>query len=101
MNIPRTDITELIGRKFKRNVYGLSIWTDEITYVGHRYQILSYDKETRETTRAIKMFVVGSRSDQWYDLDEIVLVDKPLKDIEFLQLNKKEFHEKIRKNESD
>lgn len=82
MNIPRTNIEDLIGLEFRRNKYGLSLWTDEITYVGHRYKLID------RNTRKVEVFVVGGRNDTWYDLDEIVIVNKKLSWIEEAQLGK-------------
>lgn len=90
MNIPRTNIEDLIGLDFKRNKYGLSLWTDQITYVGYRSHLKS------RTTRTIEMFVIGKLSEQWYDLDEIVIVNKPLHWMEEAQMQNREFHESIR-----
>lgn len=83
MNIPRTNIEDLIGLEFRRNKYGLSLWTDEITYVGHRYKIID------RNTRKVEIFVVGGRNNTWYDLDEIVIVNKPLNWVEKIVVEKR------------
>lgn len=93
MNIPRTSIQDLIGLEFRRNKYGLSLWTDEITYVGHRYKIID------RNTRKVEIFVVGGRNDTWYDLDEIVIVNKPLNWIEEASLQKGEMFDSKRSEE--
>jgi hypothetical protein len=87
---PVTNVESLIGLEFKRNRYGLSLWSDKISYVGYRSKIIN------RTTRTIEMFVIGTISKQWYDLNEIVIVNKPLHWIEEAQIRKIEFHESIR-----
>jgi hypothetical protein len=87
---PVTNINDLIGLDFKRNKYGLSLWTDQITYVGYTSHLKS------RTTRTIEMFVIGSLSKQWYFFSEIVIVNKKLHWIEEAQMQKREFHESIR-----
>jgi hypothetical protein len=94
MNTNRTSIENLIGLEFKRNKYGLSLWTDEITYVGHRYRIID------RNTRKIEIFVVGGRNDTSYDLDEIVIVNKPLNWIEEASIQKGEIFDSKRSEEN-
>ena len=85
-----TNLHDLIGLNFKRNKYGLSLWTDKITYVGYRSHLKS------RTIRTIEIFVIGTLSKQLYDLEEIVIVNKPLHWVEEAQMQKREFHESIR-----
>lgn len=92
MNIPRTSVENLIGLEFRRNKYGLSLWTDEITYVGHRYKLID------RNTRKVEIFVVG-RTYNWYDLDEIVIINKPLNWIEEASLQKSEIFDSRRSEE--
>jgi len=75
MSIEKTNISDLIDQNFRRNVYGYSVWIDKISYIGYRNKIVSFDKKSLETIMEIKLFVVGSRTNQKYDLDEIVIVN--------------------------
>lgn len=86
-----SDINNLIGKKFKRNVYGLSIWTDTITKVSYKTKLIN--REQKE----IIPFVIGTQSGTHYDFNEIVIVDDKLHLLEEMQITKKEFHEDIRK----
>jgi hypothetical protein len=86
-----SDFDNLVGKKFRRNVYGLSLWTDTITYVGYKTNLLN-----REHKQIIP-FVIGSNSPTHYDLNEIVIVNDKLHLLEEMQIAKKEFHEDIRK----
>ncbi len=86
-----SDFNNLIGKKFRRNVYGLSSWTDVISEVGYSTHILN------RTSKEIKPYVVGTQSKIRYDLNEIVLVVEKLHQLDELKLSKREFHEGIRK----
>jgi hypothetical protein len=93
MDSTRTNIEDLIGLEFRRNKYGLSLWTDEITYVGHRYRIID------RNTRKVEIYVVGGRNNTWYDLDEIVIVNKPLNWMEEASLQKGEMFDSKKTDE--
>lgn len=88
---PVTNVNDLIGLDFKRNKYGLSLWTDQITYVGYTSHLKS------RTTRTIEIFVIGSLSKQWYFLSEIVVVNKQLHWVEEIQLQNRELHSAMKK----
>jgi hypothetical protein len=83
----------LVGKSFKRNVYGLSTWTDEITYVGYAYNIIN------RTTSKVEMYVLGTKTKTRYALDEIVIVNRKLNMIEEIQLHKTDISERIGKGE--
>jgi len=79
----------LIGKEFKRNKYGLSIWTDKIKKITFKYEIID------RTTKKILVYVIGeSNENNWYDLDEIVLVNQKLNWMEEAALNKRELFNK-------
>lgn len=87
----KTNIESLIGKKFKRNMYGLSLWTDEITYVGYTTSILNREYSI------IKLFVVGKMSSTHYSFDEIVILNElPLHWLHEATIQKREFHESLR-----
>lgn len=88
---PITNVDSLIGLEFKRNKYGLSLWTDKITYVGYTSRVID------RKTRTIEMFVIGTLTTQWFYFNEIVIVNKKLHWIEEAQIQKYERHEKISK----
>ena len=58
----------LIGKKFKRNVYGLSKWTQTIQEVNF---ILSYVVPHGGEYYQPKLMVKGNN--HWYSIDEIVI----------------------------
>lgn len=60
---------DLIGKKFKRNVYGLTEWTDTVTNVFIVRSFIS--KGIWKPLIGIK----GTRGIWSYDLDEIVFID--------------------------
>ena len=62
---------ELIGKSFKRNVYGLSLWDDVIKRV--TYKIALDHKDL--TTRRLQFYVIRTKSPHWYSVDEIVIID--------------------------
>ena len=66
----KTDIDFLIGKSFKRNKYGLSLWTDTIKFVGCKFSII--DKNTKK----ILIYIVGEKNSKHFDLDEIVIVNE-------------------------
>lgn len=92
MNDDKTSILDLIGKYFKRNKYGLSIWTDQITYIGHRYNIIDRNISKIE-------FLIKGTTDLWFSFDEIVIVNRKLNWIEEAQLHKRDIQESIRRGE--
>ena len=62
----------LIGKKFKRNKYGLSTWTDEITSLSviRKYY---YNKDMENHYWTPQIIVHGTNTN--YYIDEIVIVD--------------------------
>ncbi len=65
-----SNINMLIGKSFKRNKYGLSIWTDTIRFVGCKFKLVD------RTTKQVEFYIVGEKSSQHFALDEIVLVNE-------------------------
>ena len=90
MKAEGVDLDRLIGLQFKRNVYGLSIWTDTIRHIGYKWKLIDRDK------RQIEIFIMGSNNDLHFSLDEIVIINKPLHWVEESVLVKREFHEALR-----
>lgn len=86
------DFNDLIGKEFKRDVYGLSIWTDTIKEIRCKYKLID------RTKKKLDFYVIGNNSPYWYAIDEIVLVNQKLHWIEEAQIQKREFHEQIRTN---
>lgn len=65
-----SDINNLIGKSFKRNKYGLSLWTDKIKYVGCKYKIID------KSTKSLELYVIGNKSTNHFLISEIVLVNE-------------------------
>lgn len=59
---------DLVGRKFKRNVYGLSKWTQTIEEVNFIY---SFVTENTEWFYQPKLMIKGNK--YWYSIDEILI----------------------------
>jgi hypothetical protein len=80
---------ELIGKSFKRNVYGPSIWTDTITKV---WVVYSWTGKTNEEGRwlLVPHIMVQGTSIFHHKLEEILIVPEPQ------QLENKERAEKIK-----
>jgi hypothetical protein len=89
---PNKSLNDLIGREFKRDVYGLSIWTDTIKEIVYKYKLID------RTKKKLELYVIGNNTPHWYSIDEIVLVNQKLYWIEEAQFQKREFHEQIRTN---
>jgi hypothetical protein len=65
-----SDISSLIGKSFKKNKYGKSIWTDEIKYVGYKNNIID------RFTKTVEIYVIGKNSPNHFPLDEILIVNE-------------------------
>jgi hypothetical protein len=63
-----TLVTDLIGKKFSRDKYGESIWTDEIVEV---FYVLSGSFKTRKFK--VEPHIRGKRTQQVYELNEIII----------------------------
>jgi hypothetical protein len=67
------NINELIGRKFKRDKYGISSWTKTINHV---YLSATTDFETNTMKLIVKIaqdeFIYGQET--WFDLSECVIL---------------------------
>ncbi len=61
---------ELIGKKFKRNKYGPSLWTDEIEKVK---RVPSFEESPSKKTYYI--FIKGKLSHLFYDLEECIIIN--------------------------
>lgn len=62
----------LVGRKFKRNVYGLSSWTSTIASMDITREMV-VDKKTRTAYFTPKIWIKSDKGIP-YDLDEIVII---------------------------
>lgn len=94
MKVEKEVYDSLVGKSFKRNVYGLSIWTDIITHVGYSYNIIN------RTTSKVEMYVLGTKSKTRYSLNEIVIVNRQLNMFEEFSLHKRDVSERIGKGEN-
>lgn len=65
------EMNHLIGRKFKRNKYGLSSWVDTIANVGYTHV------HATEGGCMTEVHVYGMKSNHCYDLKEIVISPEP------------------------
>lgn len=65
-----SDINLLIGKSFKRNKYGLSLWTDTIKFVGCKFKIVN------RNTKEVIIYIVGEKSTSHFTLDEIVIINE-------------------------
>lgn len=73
-------MNELIGRKFKRNKYGLSKWTEEIrdvrlSTVYEKIDGLWVSKPEIMVSKNTTHPIIGY-SNSWYSLNEIVLISE-------------------------
>lgn len=72
------DVKEaLIGKKFRRNKYGLSIWEDTIEDVNVLYQ-QTVIKNVWHYIPKITVMGVETKKNGFYLLDEIILVGEPV-----------------------
>lgn len=72
------DVKEaLIGKKFRRNKYGLSIWEDTIEDVNVLYQ-QTVIKNVWHYIPKITVMGVETKKNGFYLLDEIILVGNPV-----------------------
>lgn len=81
-------MTELIGKSFKRNVYGPSLWTDIITEVKVMWNIPGSLTEYKGY-QIPRLSIKGT--EHWFSLDEIIII-RPLDFGQKLQRNKQELH---------
>ncbi len=63
---------ELIGRKFRRNVYGLSSWTSVIKRVSITREMI-VDKKTKTAYFAPVIYIHNEKGNS-YQINEIVIV---------------------------
>jgi len=73
---------DLIGRNFKRNKYGLSLWTDTIRDVSFQFQLVEpvlikrngiQDYIKNHMTNSHKGYKIKVKINRIYDLDEIIV----------------------------
>ncbi len=76
---------QLIGRKFRRNKYGISIWDDEITAITIRLQLVkqpsflgSIGDQLKKRTESGKKYgfkpmIQVKGNGCWYDINEIII----------------------------
>lgn len=81
------NIQDLVGKKFRRNAYGLSLWTDEIVSVNFEshwikqpiLKGIKFEQAMENMREANKFgykpvaFVKGKNSSHSYYLDEIII----------------------------
>lgn len=66
----------LIGKRFKRNKYGESIWEDTIRDVRYSLEVENIKALPlhKPLKGKVKVHITGNKTFCWYDLDEIVIL---------------------------
>lgn len=83
---------DLIGKPFRRNKYGLSLWEDTIKNVWIQWEVI--DRNTKRP----RLLVRGHMSENHYDISEIVILGEPLNFFEQAGLQKREMFQKIKED---